>query len=76
MRLGHLLALLARASGGTVDALDRKALPALKDMAQLIDATHETVCRELNRLLPARARPHAPATLGWAGAAPSFALAC
>lgn len=77
MRLGHLLQLLARAAGGTTGDLARKALPSLKDMAQLIDATHETVCRELNRLLPARPRQRtltAPGT--WAGVAPAFALAC
>jgi CRP-like cAMP-binding protein len=54
VRLGHLLRLLARAFGVPADGLERKALPALKDMAQIIDSTHETVCRELPRLLPAR----------------------
>lgn len=77
VRLGHLLRLLARNAGGTAGALERKALPSLKDMAQLIDATHETVCRELNRLLPARPpRNPAPTRGPWAGAAPSFVLAC
>ena len=74
VRLGHLLRLLARAFGVPVGGLERKALPALKDMAQIIDSTHETVCRELPRLLPARERQTpAPARSAWGGAATPFA---
>jgi CRP-like cAMP-binding protein len=77
MRLAHLLQLLARHAGGTAGDLERKALPSLKDMAQMIDATHETVCRELNRLLPARPRQTPlPKRRAWAGTATPFALAC
>lgn len=72
VRLGHLLRLLARAFGVPSGGLDRKALPALKDMAQIIDSTHETVCRELTRVLPARARQKpVPARPVWRGAATS-----
>jgi CRP-like cAMP-binding protein len=76
VRLGHLLHLLARAFGVPAGGLERKALPALKDMAQIIDSTHETVCRELPRLLPARACPApaaAPICSAWRGAATPFA---
>jgi hypothetical protein len=44
-------------------------------MAQIIDSTPETVCRELTRLLPARGRPTpapAPARSAWLGAATPF----
>jgi CRP-like cAMP-binding protein len=79
VRLGHLLGLLARGFGVPSGGLDRKALPALKDMAQIIDSTHETVCRELPRLLPARGRPTpapAPARSAWLGAATPFVPQC
>ncbi len=79
VRLGHLLRLLARAFGVPAGGLERKALPALKDMAQIIDSTHETVCRELPRLLPARGRPTpapAPARSAWLGAATPFVPQC
>ena len=79
VRLGHLLCLLARGFGVPSGGLDRKALPALKDMAQIIDSTHETVCRELPRLLPARGRPTpapAPARSAWLGAATPFVPQC
>ena len=77
VRLGHLLKLLARAFGAGHGALDRKALPALKDMAQLIDATPETVCRELTRLLPRAARRKAPTRRhAWLDALVPLAPAC
>lgn len=52
-RLQHLLQMLSRERGG---AIERKALPTLKAIARLVNSAPETVCRELNRLLPARAR--------------------
>lgn len=52
-RLQHLLHMLSRERGG---AIERKALPTLKAIARLVNSAPETVCRELNRLLPARAR--------------------
>jgi hypothetical protein len=60
-------------SGG----LDRKALPALKDMAQIIDSTPETVCRELTRARPPRARQtDAPGRAAWRGAITPLAPHC
>ena len=77
VRLGHLLRLLAQAFGVQREALDRKALPALKDMAQIIDSTPETVCRELNRLLPMRNTKRAPQRhCDWPEARVSLASAC
>ena len=77
VRLGHLLRLLARAFDAPLGGLERKALPALRDMAQIIDSTHETVCRELTRALPAQAR-QTPAPTGstWLGAVTPFAPQC
>jgi CRP-like cAMP-binding protein len=79
VRLGHLLRLLARAFDVPSGGLERKALPALKDMAQIIDSTHETVCRELARALPAHARTTPappPARSAWLGAVTPFAPQC
>jgi CRP-like cAMP-binding protein len=77
VRLGHLLGLLARRFGVPSGGLDRKALPALKDMAQIIDSTPETVCRELTRALPPRARQtHAPGRAAWRDAITPLAPHC
>jgi CRP-like cAMP-binding protein len=74
VRLGHLLGLLTRAFDLPSGGLNRKALPALKDMAQIIDSTPETVCRELTRALPALARQTPPpAPSAWLGAVMPFA---
>jgi CRP-like cAMP-binding protein len=51
-RLKHLLVLLARRPEGGLKALERGDLPTLRDMAQIVDSALETVCRELNVLLP------------------------
>lgn len=66
-RLSHLLALLglehaARKAGldGRADAV-RQALPTLREVALLIDAKTETVCRALAQLLPPRSRKSGPA---------------
>lgn len=73
-RLRHLLSLLVPSADSP---LERTALPALKDMAQIVASTPETVCRELNRLLPARPRHVlARARHAWAGAAMPLAVAC
>lgn len=53
-RLQHLLHMLSRERGGV--PIERKALPTLKAIARLVNSAPETVCRELNRLLPARPR--------------------
>ena len=42
------------------DAL-RAALPALRELAQMVDAKAETVCRTLAQLLPPRSRKRGPA---------------
>lgn len=44
------------------DAL-RAALPALRELAQMVDAKSETVCRALAQLLPPRSRKSGPARL-------------
>jgi len=52
----------------------RKELPTLKEMARVVDSTFETVCRELNTLLPERKQPRTRTMTSWASATP-FALA-
>lgn len=61
-RIIHLLRLLGvdwhpseQAWGHKADAI-RDALPTLREMAQVIDAKTETVCRALAQLLPPRSR--------------------
>ena len=45
----------------------REALPALREVAQVVDAKTETVCRVLGQLLPGRGRPMpAKSPLAWA----------
>jgi hypothetical protein len=51
-RLVHLLALLGQGADGRVRVLKRDELPTLREMAQIVDSANETVCRELNVLLP------------------------
>ena len=77
-RLSHLLALMeldvpafARAGVGDADAI-RQALPALREVALLVDAKTETVCRALAQLLPPRSRKGGPvrAVRDWSVAAP------
>ncbi len=66
-RMVHLLRLLglpwqgAQAlAGGQADAI-RQALPTLREVAELVDAKTETVCRALAQLLPPRSRKGGPA---------------
>lgn len=61
-RLAHLLHLMGlelpaldQAQPGDADAI-RQALPALREIALVIDAKTETVCRALAQLLPPRRR--------------------
>lgn len=65
-RVTHLLRLMRidLPFGGSVqdasgDAV-RKAMPALRDIAQVVDAKAETVCRALTLLLPPRQRKPGP----------------
>lgn len=55
-RLSYLLQLLAE-SNGVPQGLPRKDLPVLRVMASIIGAALETVCRELNTLLPPVGEP-------------------
>lgn len=62
-RLGHLLSLLPSPQ----TAKERPALPALREVALLVDAKTETVCRVLGQLLPGRGRTMpAKSPLVWA----------
>jgi hypothetical protein len=54
-RVRHLLTLTRLAAGGA-DAGREPRLPVLRDMAALVDAVPETVCRVLTRLQPRQAR--------------------
>ncbi|WP_439113719.1 hypothetical protein [Hydrogenophaga sp.] len=77
-RLAHLLALMGldltaldHAQSGEADVI-RQALPALREVALLVDAKTETVCRALAQLLPPRSRKGRPvrAVREWSAAAP------
>lgn len=77
-RLTHLLLLMGldvppfgRPQGNGADAV-RQALPALREVALLVDAKTETVCRALAQLLPPRSRKGGPvrAVRDWSAAAP------
>jgi CRP-like cAMP-binding protein len=63
-RLAHLLRLLGLpwqgVASGQADAI-RQALPTLREVAELVDAKAETVCRALAQLLPPRSRKGGPA---------------
>lgn len=77
-RLIHLLGLMGldwrpdhRAPSGEADAI-RDALPTLREVAQVVDAKTETVCRALAQLLPPRSRKPGPvrAVREWSSATP------
>lgn len=78
-RLTHLLALMGldravheASRVGQADAV-RQALPTLREVALLVDAKTETVCRALAQLLPPRSRKTGPARAtvrDWPAAAP------
>jgi CRP-like cAMP-binding protein len=53
-RLSYLMSLLKYRLDGEQANIQRTDLPTLKDIAKVIDATVETVCRDLNDLIPAR----------------------
>jgi hypothetical protein len=73
-RLAHLLTVLGKQADGRVLAVQRKELPTLKEMARVVDSTFETVCRELNTLLPERKQPRSRVSSVWAEGQ-SFAMA-
>jgi hypothetical protein len=73
-RLAYLLAVLGKQADGRVLPVQRKELPTLKEMARVVDSTFETVCRELNSLLPERKQPRLRVPSVWAVGQP-FAMA-
>jgi CRP-like cAMP-binding protein len=73
-RLAYLLVVLGKQADGRVLTVPRKDMPTLKDMARVVDSTFETVCRELNQLLPERKRSRTLPSTAWAGGEP-FAMA-
>lgn len=66
--LGHAAALVGEPQDP--DAL-RASLPALRELALVVDAKHETVCRALSQLLPPRTRKSGPRPWTAAGAVAS-----
>lgn len=77
-RITHLLGLMGLewqprdpVWGDNADAI-REALPALREVAQVVDAKTETVCRALAQLLPPRSRKSGPvrAVRDWSAVAP------
>jgi hypothetical protein len=66
--LGHAAALVGEPQDP--DAL-RGSLPVLRELALVVDAKHETVCRVLSQLLPPRTRKSGPRRCTAAGAAVS-----
>ncbi|PUE43054.1 hypothetical protein B9Z50_04505 [Limnohabitans sp. Bal53] len=73
-RLAYLLTVLGKQADGRVLTVQRKELPTLKEMARVVDSTFETVCRELNTLLPERKQPRLRVPSVWAVDQP-FAMA-
>ena len=73
-RLAYLLTVLGKQADGRVLTVQRKELPTLKEMARVVDSTFETVCRELNTLLPERKQPRLRVPSVWAVNQP-FAMA-
>ena len=72
-RLAYLLTVLGKQADGLVLTVQRKELPTLKEMARVVDSTFETVCRELNTLLPERKQPRLRVPSVWAVGQP-FAM--
>lgn len=73
-RLAYLLTVLGKQADGRVLPVQRKELPTLKEMARVVDSTFETVCRELNTLLPERKQPRTRVPSVWVVEQP-FAMA-
>lgn len=73
-RLAFLLTVLGKQADGRVIELQRKQLPTLKEMARVVDSTFETVCRELNALVPERHEKPSSIATAWASVSP-YAMA-
>ena len=56
-RLAYLLTVLGKDQQGRVRVVQRDELPTLREMAQIVDSAFETVCRELNHLMPRKPKP-------------------
>ena len=67
-RLAYLLTVLGKDQEGRVRIVERDELPTLREMAQIVDSAFETVCRELNALLPRKAKTKTAIKLASAGA--------
>lgn len=60
-RLAYLLTVLGKDIDGRAHLVLREELPTLRELAQIVDSALETVCRELNVLLPRKAKETAKA---------------
>lgn len=74
-RLAYLIGLLEFRLDGQVVSIQRTDLPTLKDIASTIDATVETVCRDLNLLIPARQQAKAKKKSGLHFSNPNSSIA-
>lgn len=57
-RLMHLVQMLARGKDGKRHRLNRKDLPTLREMSQIMDIAGETICRQLKALFPQASKPN------------------
>ena len=57
-RLEHLIQMLARGQDGHRHKLDRKDLPTLREMSQIMDIARATICRELKAIFPRASRTY------------------
>ncbi|MEY4100754.1 MAG: hypothetical protein RL300_1925 [Pseudomonadota bacterium] len=71
-RLEHLVLMLAKCKDGKRHELDRKDLPSLREMSQIMDIACGTICRELKALFPHTTNTDTPNATACDGA---FALA-
>lgn len=62
-RLAYLLTVLGKDQAGRVHIVERNELPTLREMAQIVDSAFETVCRELNALMPRKPKAKTPIQL-------------
>ncbi len=59
-RVAYLLTVLGKDSEGRVRPVQRNELPTLREMARIVDSALETVCRELNTLMPRKTKAAPP----------------
>lgn len=70
-RLAYFLKLLSQNANGSSCKLERRDLPTHKEIAVILDVASETVCRELNAFMPAKAYKRGPSLVS----AAAFVLA-